>query len=134
MVKKDSPACGDPGRAGLTVFFDGACPLCEREIRAYRRWRGAEGTRWIDASRSTATEISPGLLREDALRRFHVMHADGSYASGGRAFADLWATLPGLAWIGRQFQRRPLAALLEGAYRLFLPVRPWLQRRLKPRA
>ena len=118
----------------LTVFFDGACPLCAREIQFYRRARGAEDIRWVDASRSTQAEIAPGLLRKDALRRFHVLHADGKFTSGGRAFADLWAALPGIAAIGRQFQRWPLAVLLEGAYRLFLPIRPWLQRRLRSKA
>ena len=31
----------------LTVFYDGACPLCDREISFYKRRRGAEGVRWI---------------------------------------------------------------------------------------
>jgi predicted DCC family thiol-disulfide oxidoreductase YuxK len=134
VVTKAPPACSPSKTAGLTVFFDGACPLCANEIAFYRRSRGGEDIRWVDASRSTNAEIAPGLRREDALRRFHVLHADGKIASGGRAFADLWAALPGIAWIGRQFQRWPLAVLLEGAYRLFLPIRPWLQRRLKARA
>ena len=134
MVTKASPACGASTTAGLTVFFDGACPLCSNEIALYRRSRGAEGIQWIDASRSTDAEVAPGLRREVVLRRFHVLHADGTIASGGRAFADLWAALPGFAWIGRQCQRWPLSALLEGGYRLFLPIRPWLQRRKMPKA
>jgi predicted DCC family thiol-disulfide oxidoreductase YuxK len=134
VVTQDHSACSASKTAERTVFFDGACPLCAREIAFYRRSRGAKDISWVDASRSTDAEIAPGLGREDALRRFHVLHADGKIASGGRAFADLWAALPGIAWIGRQFQRWPLSVLLEGAYRLFLPIRPWLQRRLKPRA
>jgi predicted DCC family thiol-disulfide oxidoreductase YuxK len=134
MVKQaGSEGCAPAGK-GLTVFFDGACPLCAREIGLYRRARGAGDINWVDASRSSEAEIAPGLIREDALRRFHVLHADGKLTSGGRAFADLWAALPGLAAIGRQFQRWPLSVLLDGAYRLFLPVRPWLQRWLKSRA
>ena len=133
MVTKPGSERGASDAEQLTVFFDGACPLCAKEIRLYRRARGAEEIRWVDASRSTKTEIAPGLLRKDALRRFHIMHADGRVTSGGRAFADLWAALPGIAAIGRLFQRWPLSVLLDGAYHLFLPIRPWLQRWVKPR-
>lgn len=29
-----------------TVFYDGSCPLCSREIAHYRRLRGAESLKW----------------------------------------------------------------------------------------
>ena len=59
------------------------------------------------------------------------MHADGRIVSGARAFAALWAGLPAFSILGRLSQRAVPAALLEVGYRLFLRVRPWLQRRLR---
>lgn len=112
----------------LTVYFDGACPLCRREIAWYRRRPGAERICWTDVSAAPPGTVAPGLAREAAMARFHVRLADGTLVSGGRAFAELWARLPGFALAGRLLRRRPLALLLEAAYRLFLPVRPYLQR------
>ena len=119
------------GAAPLTVFFDGACPLCRREIAFYRTQRGADRLRWVDVSECAAEWVAPDLTREAARRRFHVMHADGRIESGARAFADLWSDLPAFALVGRLGRRELPAALLEVCYRLFLRLRPWLQRRLR---
>lgn len=112
----------------LTVFFDGACPLCRREIGWYRRRRGAQRIAWVDVSTVPGETVAPGLCMADALARFHVQLPDGEFVSGGRAFAELWASLPALKWAGHLFRTRWLVPLLEAGYRGFLPVRPYLQR------
>ena len=111
-----------------TVFFDGACPLCRREIAWYRRLRGADEIDWIDVSRVEARNVAPGLSAADALARFHIRLPDGRLVSGGSAFAELWARLPLFAVLGRCFRTRPLTPVLEWMYRGFLRVRPRLQR------
>lgn len=112
----------------LTVFYDGACPLCEREIAFYQRRKGADAVDWVDVSTHGDGEVVPGLSHEQAMARFHVVDRDGKLASGGQAFAQLWMTLPGFAWIGKIVQVQPLAWILERAYRAFLVFRPGLQR------
>jgi len=72
--------------------------------------------------------VAPGLSREQAQARFHVRTQGGQLISGGRAFAALWTTLPGLRWIGQAFQGGAPAWLLDRLYELFLPWRPALQR------
>jgi predicted DCC family thiol-disulfide oxidoreductase YuxK len=119
------------GAAPLTVFFDGGCPLCSREIAFYRARRGADRLHWVDVSECGSEWVAPDLTLEAARRRFHVMHADGRVVSGARAFADLWSDLPAFALLGRLGRRALPAALLEVCYRLFLRLRPWLQRRLR---
>ncbi|QCK87713.1 DUF393 domain-containing protein [Phreatobacter aquaticus] len=111
----------------LTVFYDGSCPLCIREIGFYRRRQGANAVAWVDVSQA-ASDVAPGLSCSAAMARFHVRRPDGTLVSGGRAFAELWAVLPAFAWIGRFFRSGPLGALLDLAYRAFLPLRPRLQR------
>ena len=110
-----------------TVFYDGACPLCQREISFYRRRRGADNVIWIDVSGSVDAEIAPGLTRDQALARFHVINTAGKPVSGGEAFACLWAALPGFRRLGIIFQARPLLWVLNHAYDLFLNIRPLLQ-------
>lgn len=112
----------------VTVFFDGGCPLCTREIDFYRKRAGAEAVSWVDVSAVEGETVAPGLTRDAAMARFHVRRGDGALLSGGAAFAELWRALPGFRLIGRIAAIRPLPPLLEFAYRAFLPVRPYLQR------
>ncbi len=110
----------------LTVYFDGSCPLCRREIALYRRQRGAERLLWLDVS--VGGHLGEGLSCEAAMRRFHVREAQGRLLSGGAAFARLWRALPGWRVLGWLFAGPPLSWGLEAAYRLFLPLRPRVQR------
>ncbi|MFN3835543.1 MAG: thiol-disulfide oxidoreductase DCC family protein [Glycocaulis sp.] len=110
---------------GCTVFFDGACPMCRAEIGYYAA-KGSEAA-FHDVSASCDT-LPEGLTPDTALARFHVRLADGTLVSGARAFAALWQATPGWRWAGRLAATPPLVWLLEGLYRLFLPVRPVLQR------
>jgi predicted DCC family thiol-disulfide oxidoreductase YuxK len=111
----------DPSR--LTVYFDGGCPVCSREIAAYRRQPGADGVAWVDASSCPEAALGPGLDRAAALGRFHVRRPDGTLVDGMRGFAALWRALPRLAWLGRVASVWPVPIVLEAGYRLFLRVR-----------
>src|SRR6056300_863224 len=96
-----------------TVFYDGGCPLCSREIGFYRRWRGAGNIDWVDISRAPDGEIAPGLERDRALARFHLLLPDGRLVSGGVAFAHLWAALPALRPLGKALLTRPLSGVID---------------------
>ena len=122
-------AAGSPQTvAALTVYFDGACPVCSREIAAYRRQVGADQCIWVDASVCPDAALGTGLTRETALARFHVRRADGVLVTGMGGFVALWRALPRFAWLGRLAAIGPMPRLLEMAYRVFLTVRPLWQR------
>lgn len=112
-----SPTC--------TVYFDGACPVCRREIAHYRRQRGSDTIAWVDASICDAAALGPGLERSVVLSRFHVRERDGTLASGASAFVAIWRRLPAFAWLATLASFRPVLALLEAGYSTFLRVRPW---------
>lgn len=111
----------------LTVFYDGACPVCSREISFYRQCSGAEALAWVDASQSVQRELAPGLTKDAALSRFHVVTEAGELIKGGEAFALLWTTIPRFRMLGRVFGVWPLRSVLNLAYDLFLKFRPLLQ-------
>lgn len=94
----------------LTVYFDGACPVCRREITHYQRQPGADACAWIDAAFCPADALGPGLDRASAVPRFHVRLAGGRLLRGAPGFAALWRVMPGWRWLGRlgQAWRRPL--------------------------
>ena len=121
------PEPADPSRE-LTVLYDGACPLCSREIAWYRCRTATETIRWVDVARSADTDLPQGIDRDAALRRFHVLEADGRPISGAAAFLRLWSAYPGLARYTRLRRLPGLLSLMELAYRLFLRLRPLLAR------
>lgn len=115
----------------LTVFFDGACPLCRREIAYYQRLDKARVVAWRDVSAPTSRADCPdGLCQTDLMKRFHVMDGTGQVFSGAAGFVRLWRVLPA-PWslLARVAGLPGVVHGLELAYRAFLPVRPWLQRR-----
>jgi len=113
--------------AALTVYYDGACPVCSREIAVYRRQAGAERCVWVDASSCPESALGNGLSRDMALARFHVRRADGVLIDGMQGFTVLWRALPRFAWVGRIVSIGPFPLLLDAAYYVFLRVRPLWQ-------
>ncbi len=114
------------GERPLSVLYDGACPLCRREVAIYRGLRSVQPLRFVDVS--VASGLPPGTTREQLLARFHVQRADGTLASGADAFLTLWAHLPGWRWLARAGRLPGMAWSMERVYRLFLRWRPALQR------
>ena len=116
-------------KSELTIYYDGSCPLCRREIALYLRLPAARRLHWQDVSKGEG--LGEGLSCEMAMRRFHVRDNHGRLFSGGAAFARLWRALPGWRVAGWLFALPPLSWLLEGTYRVFLRGRPSLQRLLR---
>jgi predicted DCC family thiol-disulfide oxidoreductase YuxK len=116
-----------PATAELTVFYDGACPLCRSEIGVYRNCNGAERVAFVDVATADAGNVALGLDKTAALARFHVQTADGQLHSGAAGFAQLWLTLPGWRWLGRITMLPGIRTIAEVAYRGFLLIRPGIQ-------
>lgn len=114
----------------LTVLYDGACPLCRREIGLYRglQPRQSDAPVCFADVNDAASPLPPGTTREQLLARFHVRRRDGELLSGAEAFLALWAALPGWRWLALAGRVPGVAWLMERGYRLFLRWRPMLQR------
>jgi predicted DCC family thiol-disulfide oxidoreductase YuxK len=126
MLTEPVPAAA-PAPPPLTVLYDGACPLCRREIGLYRGLRPNVPVCYADV-RDAALPLPPGATREQLLARFHVRGRDGELLGGAQAFLALWAALPGWRWLALAGRLPGAAGLLERLYRRFLRWRPTLQR------
>lgn len=112
----------------LTVWFDGGCPLCRREIALMRRLDRRGRITFIDVAGPEAVADCP-TDRTALLARFHAREGN-RLLSGAAAFAAMWRAIPWLRPLGLAARFPPFLALLELAYRGFLKVRPALQHRL----
>ncbi len=118
----------------LTVLYDGACPLCRREIGVYRGLQLPPSDSPVcftdvnDTAFPLLSSLPPGTTREQLLARFHVRCPDGELLSGAQAFLALWAALPGWRWLALTGRLPGGAWLMERGYRFFLRWRPMLQR------
>jgi len=107
----------------LTVWYDGDCPICAREIGFYRRRAGAAAIRWVNL-RDAGGPLPPGSSREAALGRLNVQRPDGTLHDGVQAFRALWSALPALRWAAVLTRPRPMQQLLAIGYAAFLRWRP----------
>jgi len=114
----------------LTVLYDGGCPLCRREIAHVQNLaqrQSDSGLCFADISLSDDTTVSD-LERKALLARFHIQRADGSRLSGAAAFVAMWSRLPGWRWLARLAQLPGMLVVFEWGYKVFLRVRPAVQR------
>lgn len=107
----------------LTVWFDGACPLCRREIALMRRLDRRGAIEFVDVQ--SPQSLCP-LDRAALLARFHARETGGEIVSGAAAFAAMWRAIPLLRPLGLAARWKPVLWALERLYLRFLKVRPRL--------
>lgn len=109
----------------VTVWYDGGCPLCVREIGLMDRLDKHDRIAFVDVDREDATcPIDRNLL----LARLHAREGDGELVDGAAAFAAMWRQIPLMRPLGLMAKNRAVLWLLERAYRGFLVIRPAVQR------
>ena len=108
----------------VTVWHDGDCPLCRREIALMRRLDTRGAIMFVDVAGPATCPLDRGEM----LARFHAREADGPLLSGAAAFAAMWRAIPLLRPLGEVARSNLVLSVLERLYLRFLRVRPHLQR------
>lgn len=111
----------------VTVWFDGACPLCRREISFMRRLDRAGRLYFVNLA---DPDVACPLDRRSLLMQLHARVGDGPLLVGVDAFAAMWCAIPLLRPLGLLARWPPAGRLLARAYAHFLRMRPRLQRLL----
>lgn len=109
----------------LTLYFDGDCPLCAREIRMLRRHADAQRLQVVDVAAADFDPEAVGQNKSTLQNRLHARFADGQWVTG--LDATLWSwRAAGLGRWAAPLTWRPLRPLFELGYRLFCRLRPRL--------
>ncbi|MFT0634756.1 thiol-disulfide oxidoreductase DCC family protein [Pseudomonas sihuiensis] len=111
----------------LTLYFDGDCPLCAREIRLLSRHASPQRLLLVDISAADFDPLPLGLSLTAMQNRLHARWADGTWLLGLDASLWSWEAAGLGAWVA-PLRWRPLRPLLEWGYRLFCRLRPHLAR------
>lgn len=116
-------------QTALTVYYDGACQVCSREISLYQKAQGAEAIKFVDICATGFDPVREGLDPVEVHRSFHSRAADGTLYQAVPAFIAIWETLPGFHWMARAAKVPGVRPLLDFGYVLFTKVRPYLPRK-----
>ena len=113
----------------LRVFYDGACPVCSREIEHYRRQDRAGRLVPIDISAAAFDPEPFGIPLSAFMYELHGIDQVGQVYRGIEAFRAIWRAFPNstgyraLATLVSLPVINPLARL---GYRVFARLRPYL--------
>lgn len=112
--------------ADITVYYDGECPLCRREIALYKGLNCSADIDYVDieATKFNCNDLS--LKKKQLKSRFHIK-TNGRFLNGGYAFAELWKHFPTLKILNVIFSGRLMGYFLDKIYNIFLIFRPVLQ-------
>lgn len=109
----------------VKVWFDGACPMCKREIALMRRLDKNNAIEFVDVA-DDADPACP-IDQSQLLERFHAQEG-GRIVNGAAAFAAMWRAIPSMRWLGLMARNGVVLRALEWLYVQHLKIRPQLQR------
>lgn len=97
--------------SATSVFYDGACPLCRREINVYKklvqRDHSEPEINWIDISQSRDELNEEGIIYEDAMQLIHIKDSSGIHQVGLDGMLTLWDRVPYYRKLSRLIRQFP---------------------------
>ncbi len=112
-----------------TVFFDGACHLCSREVGLYERADTVGKLNLVDISKPDFDAKAHGLDDARVNKHMHVRGPAGNTEVGVDAFVAIWKALGKYDWAVRAAKSPVLRPAMDLGYRAFARLRPYLPKR-----
>ena len=107
----------------LTVYYDGKCGLCRREIEYYKRVAPPGEFLWQDIANDPTSLADLDVSQADALRRLHARDAAGTVYVGVAAFIAIWQGLNYWKYLALIFKLPLLKAIASVVYDRFADYR-----------
>ena len=109
----------------VTLFWDGGCPLCRREIAYYKFLDHEKRVNWINIEAEPERLAPHGVEPEAAMEFIHGIDKSGQLVKGVPAFIAVWEVLPYWNVLPPLIRTFPFAMpLVDAAYAW------WAKRRL----
>ncbi len=102
----------------IEVFYDGACPLCMREIRMLQRRDRKQRIRFVDIAAEGFDAAAVGLTWESLMARIHGRLPDGTLVQGVEVFRRLYGAV-GFGLLVALTRLPGVSHLLDLAYHVF---------------
>ena len=113
----------------ITVYYDGLCHLCSREIDHYRGQKGFVDFEFSDITAPTFSASEQGLDPVAVHKHMHVRDANGNLHVGVSAFICIWNNIPKYKKYARIASAKVLFPTLEVFYEIFAKIRPFLPKK-----
>lgn len=111
----------------LTVFYDGACHLCSREIDTYKN--KTDQMSFIDISDENFNAKDYNVDEKQVNKIMHVQSNDGQWHLGVDAFLVMWKHTPGFSILAKFVKLPVIYTFAQIGYVIFAQIRPLLPRR-----
>ena len=102
----------------VQLFYDGACPLCSREIGFLARRDRSRRISFVDISTTDFAAADYGLGQRDVVEKIHGKLPNGATIEGLEVFRRAY-TAVGLGWLLAPTGWPGLAGLSDRIYRIF---------------
>jgi len=103
----------------ISVYYDGKCGLCSREIGYFKKRVPKHPIVWHDIANEPSSLSDTGLSQAEALLYMRVRDAQGELQSGVDAFVVLWGQFSGWSLLARFVSLPGIYGLARRLYRFF---------------
>jgi predicted DCC family thiol-disulfide oxidoreductase YuxK len=103
----------------ITVFYDGKCGLCRREIEHYKYIAPTGVFNWVDITVDPSVTQKIGISYADGLKLLHATDAKGKLHVGVDAFLLIWQQIPHWRIVATIVSFPLIRPVANIAYRIF---------------
>lgn len=110
----------------LSIFYDGQCPLCVKEMDSLRKLNAEGKLAFIDIEAEGFTQAYPNIDKKEARTILHGLLSDGQYLYGLDVGYEAWRTVAEKQFVTHifAFSRLPIVKPLANLiYRFFAKYR-----------
>jgi len=111
-----SPPTGSPVGHRTTIYYNGACPVCDAGVCAMKARTASDTVAWVDVNSHPEMLAPLGLNLEDVRERLHLVDAGGQLHIGAPAIVAAWSLQAHWGWLSKPLAWFGLRTLSDWAY------------------